>query len=193
MNATTNAPTTSEEFDKGYRLPITIWGDFRVPKELEELVKTNNPGTSLEFGCGLGRFSRFMVSHGIKATGVDFSSVAIEKAKKRTANDEFKPTYLVGDVTDLGMINEQFDVGFDVGCFHCLDKAGQWKYVSEAFRLLKPGAAHLIWTLASSPSGMQMDPSLITDVFGKHFDLVNYKFSRRRIVASYWFWLVRKK
>jgi 2-polyprenyl-3-methyl-5-hydroxy-6-metoxy-1,4-benzoquinol methylase len=58
----------------------------------------------LELGCGLGRFSTYMAEQGIKATGVDFSSVAIEKAKKRVTHSEHKPTFMVGDVTNLEMI-----------------------------------------------------------------------------------------
>jgi len=186
-------PFTSEEFNKAYNLPITFWGDIRIPKELKELVETCKPKTSLELGCGLGRFSRFMKVQKIKATGVDFSSVAIEKARKRVANDEYKPTFLVGDVTNLEMITEQFDISFDIGCFHCLNEEGQQKYVSEVYRLLKPGGTHLIWALDTSPSDININPDFIAKTFENGFQLVNSKFSRRRIIASHWYWLVREK
>jgi ubiquinone/menaquinone biosynthesis C-methylase UbiE len=186
-------PFTSEEFNKAYNLPITFWGDIRIPKELKELVETCKPKTSLELGCGLGRFSRFMKKQKIKATGVDFSSVAIEKARKRVAKDECKPTFLVGDVTNLEMITEQFDISFDIGCFHCLNEEGQQKYVSEVYRLLKPGAMHLIWAMYDSPGGLKINPNSIVKVFENGFQLVNSKFSRRRIIASHWYWLVREK
>ena len=187
------APSTSEQFNKVYRTPIAswVWGDVRIPKELNDLVKANNPKTSLELGCGLGRFSTYMAEQGIKATGVDFSSVAVEKAKKRVANSEHKPTFLEGDVTNLEMLNEQFDVSFDIGCFHCLDEEGQRKYVSEVSRLLKPGASLLIWAMVSSPSDIRITPDYIAKTFENRFQLVNSRFSRRRIIASHWYWLVR--
>jgi cyclopropane fatty-acyl-phospholipid synthase-like methyltransferase len=189
------APSTSEQFNKVYRSPLApwVWGDIRIPKELTDLVKINNPKTSLEFGCGLGRFSRFMVKQGIKTTGVDFSSVAIENAKKIVANDDYKPTFIVGDVTDLGTINQLFDISYDIGCFHCLNEYGQQKYVSEVSRLLKPGGQHLIWALDTSPSDIMLNPDYIAKTFEAGFILVNSKFSRRRIIASHWYWLVRKK
>ena len=188
-------PSTSDQFNKVYRSPIASWAwrDIRIPKELNELVETNNPKTSLELGCGLGRFSTYMAEQGIKATGVDFSSVAIEKAKKRVANSEHKPTFLVGDVTNLEMFNEQFDISFDVGCFHCLNGEGQQKYVSEIYRLLKPGATHLIWALDSAPSDIKITPDYIAKTFENGFQLVNSMFSRRRIIASHWYWLTRIK
>jgi cyclopropane fatty-acyl-phospholipid synthase-like methyltransferase len=144
-------------------------------------------------GCGLGLFSSFMTKQGIKATGVDFSSVAIENAKKRVAKYEGKPVFIVGDVTNLETIKEQFDVSYDIGCFHCLNEEGQQKYVSEVYRLLKPRGTHLIWALDSAPSDIRLTPDYIAKTFENGFQLVNARFSRRRIIASHWYWLVRKK
>ncbi|MGC1376990.1 MAG: methyltransferase domain-containing protein [Anaerolineales bacterium] len=186
-----DAPVKSEYFDKAYHAPITFWGDVRIPKELKDLVETCHPKTSLELGCGLGRFSAFMAGQGIKATGVDFSSVAIEKARKRVANVERKPTFMVGDVTNLKMIAGQFDVSFDVGCFHCLNEQEQQKYVSEVYRLLKPGATHLLWTMDHAPSDMLLNPNYVAKVFANRFQLAKTEPSRRRIISSHWYWLVR--
>ena len=193
MSKKSDAPVTSEDFNKAYRAPITFWGDSRIPNELKEIVKTNNPKTSLELGCGLGRFSSYMAEQGIKATGIDFSSVAIKKAKKRVANSEHKPTFMVGDVTNLEMLTEQYDVSFDIGCFHCLDEEGEKKYASEVYRLLKPGATHLIWAIDQSPSNIKLNSNCISKVFEPHFQLANSKVSRRRIISSHWYWLVRVK
>ena len=188
-------PSTGEQFNKVYRLPLVpwVWGDTRIPKELDELVKTNKPKTSLELGCGLGRLTKYMASQGIKATGVDFSSVAIENAKKRVANDESKPTFIAGDVTNLEGIKQMFDISYDVGCFHCLNEDGQQKYVLEIYRLLKPGGYHLIWAIDDAPSDIKLNPGYIAKIFKPGFQLVNSKFSRRRLIASHWYWLVRNK
>ena len=188
-----SSTTTGEEFNKVYRsIGHWIWTDNRIPTELKEIVEVHKLKTSLELGCGLGKFSSFMASQGIKAIGVDFSSVAIEKANKRVVNYTDKPEYIVGDVTDLKKIDKQFDVSFDVGCFHCLDEYGEQKYVSEIHRLLKPGATHLIWAMDSSPSGIKLSPKYIEQTFGDHFNLDQSKFSRRRIASSHWYWLIRK-
>jgi ubiquinone/menaquinone biosynthesis C-methylase UbiE len=191
MSSKSDAPVKSEYFDKAYNAPITFWGDVRIPQELKDLVETYQPRTSLELGCGLGRFSAFMAEQGTKATGVDFSSIAIEKAKKRVVNAEHKPTFVVGDVTNLETITEQFDVSFDVGCFHCLNEPEQQKYVLEVYRLLKPGATHLIWAMDSSPSDIKLSPNYIANVFANSFQLAKTKSSRRRIVSAHWYWLVR--
>lgn len=189
-------PSNNVEFDKAYSsLSHWAWTDTRIPRELKELIEAVKPRTSLELGCGLGRFSKFMAGQKIQATGVDFSAVAIEKAKERVAGDNCKPTYLVGDVTNLKMLSQPFDVSFDVGCFHCLDKEGQQNYVKEIYRLLKPGGTHLIWALDNSPSNIKLTPDYIKDVFGNNFELQKSLHSRRRVifVASHWYWLKRKQ
>jgi cyclopropane fatty-acyl-phospholipid synthase-like methyltransferase len=188
------APSTSEQFNKVYNSSIAhwSWGDIRIPKELIELVNTINPKTSLELGCGLGRLSKFMAKQGIISTGVDFSSVAIENARKGVATDKCKPTFIVGDVTNLESIKQQFDISYDVGCFHCLNEEGQQKYVSEVYRLLIPGGSHLIWALDTAPSDMKLNPGSIAKTFENGFRLVNSRLSRRRIIASHWYWLVRE-
>jgi len=193
MNTTSAAPSTSEEFNKVYNSVISpwMWSDIRIPKELEELVIRYQPRNSLELGCGLGIFSRFMAEQGIQATGVDFSSIAIQKAKRQIIEFENKPTFIVGDVTNLECITEKFDVTYDIGCFHCLNEDGEQKYVSEVYRLLKPGGVHLMWAIDSSPIGIKLHPDYISQVFDTKFELVRSNFSRRRIVASHWYWLVR--
>jgi SAM-dependent methyltransferase len=185
--------TTGDEFNKVYgSIGHWVWTDSRIPKELKEIVALYKPKNSLELGCGIGFFSDFMAAQGIRATGVDFSSVAIEKANKRVANNIDKPEFIIGDVTNLKNIDKRFDVSFDIGCFHCLNEEGQQKYVSEIHRLLKPNAIHLIWAIDSSPSGISLSPKYIEQTFGEHFNLDKSRLSRRRIVSSHWYLLTRK-
>jgi ubiquinone/menaquinone biosynthesis C-methylase UbiE len=194
MDTKSEAPSSSKEFDKVYKSAFKhwIWTDTRIPKELIELVKQKKPKTSLEFGCGIGRFSTYLAEQGIEATGVDFSATAVEKANKRVSQKQQKPTLIVGDVTNLAMLNQPFDVAIDVGCFHCLNETAQKKYVNEAFRLLNPGSTLLIWALDNSPISIKFTPNYIQQVFGEYFQLDNSKFSRRRIASSHWYWLTRK-
>jgi cyclopropane fatty-acyl-phospholipid synthase-like methyltransferase len=182
-------PTESADFDRAYRAPITLWGDVRIPHELKILAKQGSPRKSLEYGCGLGRFSSYLAKQGINATAVDFSPVAIERARNRVTNEGMKPTFIVGDVTHLGQIKGPFDFSFDIGCFHCLGADAQKAYVTEVSRLLKPDGIHLIWAMDDSPAAIPLSPEKIKEVFAPEFQLYDAKVSRRRIVASHWYWL----
>lgn len=185
------APTKSTDFDRAYRAPITFWGDVRIPPEVKALAQQGSPRRSLELGCGIGRFSRYLAQQGLRATGVDFSAVAIAKARDRVAQDAVQPEFLVGDVTHLDALSGPFDFSFDVGCFHCLDPQGQQAYVAEVSRLLKPGGTHLIWALDSAPSDALLSPAAVQEIFAPRFALQSARKSRRRLVQSHWYWLVR--
>lgn len=184
-------PTTSADFDRAYEGPVTPWGDVRVPPEVKALVTERSPRRVLELGCGLGRFSRWIAKQGVAATAVDFSAVAIAKAKARAAGDASPPDYRVGDVTRLEGLTGPFDAAFDVGCFHCLDERGQRAYAAEAARLLVSGAPLLIWTLDDSPSDLPLAPPAIERAFASLFVLRTARASRRRVLASHWYMLER--
>ena len=187
------APTKSTDFDRVYRSAILhwVWTDIRIPQELKELARHGSPRTVLELGCGVGRFSRYLAQQGLRVTGVDFSPVAIARARDRVAQDDARPELLVGDVTHLEALDGPFDASFDVGCFHCLDPRQQRAYVAEVFRLLKPGGTHLIWALDSAPSDLPLSPAAMKEAFAPGFALHGARRSRRRLAASHWYWLVR--
>lgn len=188
------APGSSIDFDRAYRSSIKhwLWTDPRIPVQLRELIRSLAPlANALELGCGVGHFSHYLVRQGVRATGVDFSPVAIEKARKRVRDHRAAPRFLVGDVTRLEALAGPFDVSFDVGCFHCLDPQGRQAYVSEVARLLRPGGTHLIWALDSPPSDVPLSPAAIAAIFAPHFEMHDARRSRRRLVRSHWYWLIR--
>jgi len=184
-------PATSVDFDRAYKAPITFWGDVRVPQEIKALARQGSPESALELGCGIGRFSRYLAQRGLRVTGVDFSQVAIAKARENAAKDAAPAEFVVGDVTRLPALRGPFDFSFDVGCFHCLDRNAQRGYVSEVFRLLKPGGTHLIWALDAAPSEISLSAAVVKETFAPGFELQNAQKSRRRLVRSHWYWLAR--
>jgi cyclopropane fatty-acyl-phospholipid synthase-like methyltransferase len=185
------APTTSADFDRAYRSPITVWGDLRIPSEVRDLVRDRARQSALELGCGVGRLSRYMTQQGLRVTGVDFSPVAIARARTRVATDDLRPEFCVGDVTRLEALNSIFDVALDVGCFHCLDAQGQRSYALELSRLLKPSGTHLIWAMDDTPSKMQLSPVAVREIFAPSFSVQHIHQSRRRLTRSHWYRLVR--
>jgi cyclopropane fatty-acyl-phospholipid synthase-like methyltransferase len=187
------APARSTDFDHAYRSPVMhwAWSDLRIPPEIKALARQGPPGRALELGCGLGRFSRYVARQGVRVTGVDFSPVAIARAKARVARDGGGPDFIVGDVTRLEALGGKFDVSFDVGCFHCLGPEGQRMYVSEVSRVLRPGGTHLIWALDRAPSDLPLSPGAMRELFAPGFELRDARKSRRRLAASHWYWLAR--
>lgn len=187
------APFTREDFNKVYGSWVHwVWSDFRIPPQLKKLLQWETPNSTLELGCGLGRFSNYVAQQHIEATAVDFSGVAITKARHKTKDRELKPTFLVRDVTTLEDLNGPYELSFDVGCFHCLDAEGQKQYVAALAKQLPKGATHLLWALDRSPSDMDLGPQYMAGAFAKHFELVRSETSRRRLIASHWYWFRKK-
>jgi cyclopropane fatty-acyl-phospholipid synthase-like methyltransferase len=184
-------PTTSADFDRAYRGVFTSWGDIRIPPEVKALIRQASPSSALELGCGVGRISRYVAQQGVRVVGVDFSSVAISKGQKRVAHDERKPQFIVGDVTHLDGLGGPFDVSIDVGCFHTLEPQSQPAYVAELSRLLRAGGTHLMWAFDASPGGVLFSPAAVKDLFAPRFELQDARKSRRRLLSSHWYWLVR--
>ena len=163
-----------------------------MPPEVADLARGKPAQRILELGCGVGRFSLNLARAGHQVVGVDFSPVAIEKARGRAAGDAARPEFVVGDVTDLHNVEGPFDLSFDVGCYHCLNAEQQTRYAAEVYRLLAPGGTHLIWVMDDSPSGLPLAASDIQSVFAPHFVLRKEIFKRRRLVRSHWYWLERQ-
>lgn len=67
-----------------------------------ELLKKDNRKNPLEYGCGFGDYTEEIRSSVGKASGIDISYTAIEKAKQRYPNCNFYQ----GDILDVELIKK---------------------------------------------------------------------------------------
>ena len=81
-----NEQTPAETFEQKYLAGDPPWDTGVTPPELVALVEGDNllPGRALDFGCGTGTNCLYLAQHGWRAVGVDFSPLAIERAKHKT-------------------------------------------------------------------------------------------------------------
>jgi 2-polyprenyl-3-methyl-5-hydroxy-6-metoxy-1,4-benzoquinol methylase len=66
-------------------------------------------GTVLDLGCGPGWTSEFLARAGYDVTGVDISERMIEIARDRCERNGVSATFVVGDMEDLMLGEQQFD------------------------------------------------------------------------------------
>lgn len=78
-------------------------GQFCTYEALRDAVKVRGGTTFLDVGCGGGTISKLLCDEGCTGVGVDFSSEAIEVAKKTLASEIAQGRYKLqhGDVHDL--------------------------------------------------------------------------------------------
>ncbi|MGI9610317.1 MAG: class I SAM-dependent methyltransferase [Acidimicrobiia bacterium] len=89
---------TSEQWDERYSQGDLVWtaepNRFLVA-ELEGLA----PGRALDIACGEGRNSVWLAGQGWDVTGVDFSAVGIEKARRLAQECDVSVSWEVADST----------------------------------------------------------------------------------------------
>jgi SAM-dependent methyltransferase len=97
-------------------------------------------GAALDFGCGVGRATRWLAAHFDAATGVDISETMIARARDLNAdipNLEFRVN-AAGDLQSLG--DRRFDLVYTrIVLQHVAGRAVARSYVQEFLRLLNRG------------------------------------------------------
>lgn len=67
-------------WDERYRSSELLWG--ATPNQfVEQQLRATAPGRAVDLACGEGRNARWLALRGWTVTGVDFSAVAVEKAR----------------------------------------------------------------------------------------------------------------
>ena len=98
-------------------------------------------GKLLEIGCGQGNFLRQAANRGFDVTGVEYSQFACERAR---ANLDGRGRVLQGEITVLAHEAAAYDVCVLCDVIeHVRDPAA---FLSEIFRLLRPGGMLLVVT-----------------------------------------------
>ena len=151
-------------FTERYTNGQVPWDDVLPPPEVQQLVASLPAGRALDLGCGYGRTAIYLAQQGWQVDAVDFVPQAIAEAKRRATEAKAiqQIQFHVGSVADLHFANGQYDLAIDIGCMHSLSHELQTAYLKELLRLLRPGAAYLLFARlrnpdddpADGPSGM---------------------------------------
>ncbi|MDD4205786.1 MAG: class I SAM-dependent methyltransferase [Candidatus Delongbacteria bacterium] len=135
--------------------------NLKFEKVIEDSLKTAcvpKGGKVLELGCGAGDMSLVLVAKGYEAYGIDISPTAIEWAKEKASERNLKADFRVGSVLDLcDFPDNHFDYILDGHCLHCIIGKDREKFLSEAFRVLKPGGIFFSETMC----GEIRDPEVL--------------------------------
>ncbi len=100
---------TSEEWDVRYAAAGLVWGvapNRVVAAETESLP----PGRALDLACGEGRNAIWLAERGWRVTAIDFSPVAVERARRLAADRRVTVDVAVGDVLTTPLEPAAYDL-----------------------------------------------------------------------------------
>ncbi|MEM8768742.1 MAG: class I SAM-dependent methyltransferase [Pseudomonadota bacterium] len=100
-------PSSRERWDNRYAARPDVWSrgpNARLVAEVQNL----SPGRALDAGCGEGRNALWLASLGWQVTAVDYSRVAIDKARAR--DRDLKIDWQVADLVALAPASRVYDL-----------------------------------------------------------------------------------
>lgn len=140
-------------YDLLYRVGAPWEGGPR--SELVELVESGRlsaevlaPGRAIDLGCGSGANAIFLAAHGFDVTGVDFSSVALSKARRAAERSGTASVrFIRGDLTatSIPTVPGPFDLLVDYGTLDDLPAEGRRRMATLVASLARQGSKFLLW------------------------------------------------
>jgi SAM-dependent methyltransferase len=98
-----------EDWDRRYADAELLWS-ARPNRFLVAEVADLAPGRALDLACGEGQNSCWLAELGWKVTGVDFSEVAIAKARERAGREQLDVDFISADLLEYEPAVEAFDL-----------------------------------------------------------------------------------
>jgi SAM-dependent methyltransferase len=98
-----------EDWDRRYAAAENVWS-AKPNRFLVAEVATLPPGRALDLACGEGQNAIWLAGLGWAVTGVDFSEVAIEKARARAKREEVGVDFFCADLLEYEPAPGSYDL-----------------------------------------------------------------------------------
>jgi ubiquinone/menaquinone biosynthesis C-methylase UbiE len=145
-------PPDRAQFDAAYVHNSAPW-DIGRPQPALEARGSAFRGSVLDVGCGTGEHALLAASLGLPATGVDASPAAIELARQKAARRALEATFVVGDATELELLDTSFDTVVDCGLFHVLADGDRAAFLTSLAAVLSPGGRYIMLCFSDRQPG----------------------------------------
>lgn len=140
---------------RAYDLMYRYWAPWDGVGVREDLIALLDSGRvdpmryprSIDLGCGTGANVVHLAAAGFDSWGVDFSEVALTKAKDRAREAEVDCSFALGDLTSeiIEGVQGPFDLLVDFGTLDDLRGADRAAAAETVNRLSRPGSVFLEW------------------------------------------------
>jgi methyl halide transferase len=136
------------EWDVHYKSGNPPWETGRPSEELQRVIAEQKiqPCRVIELGCGTGINAVWLAQQGFDVTGVDFSSLAIEKANRRASEANANVRFVLADILALPGDFGTFPFFFDRGCYHAVRRQDVAGYLRTLQQVTARGSIGLVLT-----------------------------------------------
>jgi SAM-dependent methyltransferase len=125
------------DFNSVYHDAPPPWDIGRPQKEFVQLEQAGEiVGSVLDVGCGTGENALFLAAQGHDVWGVDFTPLAIERARNKATERNLNVTFLTHDALELHTLGRTFNTAIDSGLFHVLSDAERPRFVANLATVL---------------------------------------------------------
>lgn len=158
-------------WDKVYDGPDRYFNKFN--EKINDFIEDGE--SLLDFGCGEGHFNKY-VNPNVHYSGIDYSSIAIEKARQTYPDKDF---YL-GDIRNLSTFEDnKFDTVF---LYECYENLPNWKEsLKELWRIARKRV--FIIMRGNFSRGTSCD-EIDGDTFHQHIDYSDFDHEARTLTTA---------
>ncbi|MGK7939967.1 MAG: class I SAM-dependent methyltransferase [Crocosphaera sp.] len=136
---------------------LVVGGEKRFRGLCLEGIKIDANTKILDLCCGSGQTTQFLVKKSSQVTGLDASSIAIERAKKIVP----EATYIEALAEKIPFSEEEFNLVHSSVALHEMETEQLREILKEVYRVLKPGGIFAFIDL-HKPKNILFWPSLAT-------------------------------
>jgi SAM-dependent methyltransferase len=170
------ADDVPDGWDQWYADDLTPWEIDRPQPVWVRLVDTEPlRGPILDSGCGTGEHTLLLAEHGLDVLGVDFSPIAIDRARQKATRRAVSAEFLVADVLRLQDLGRRFATVIDSAVFHIFDDPDRARYVTSLSSVVDPGGVvHLLAFSDKVPGDAgprRVSQAEIRDAFGDGWEV----------------------
>jgi len=153
---------------------------LEISLDLIERCAPERSASIIDVGAGESTLTDDLLSRGYQQlTVLDVSKTAIEATKERLGRAAENVHWVVGDITQLSLPTQSFDIWHDRAVFHFLvDPAQRQAYVQSVLQAVRPGGHVIVSTFG--PEGptkcsgldvMRYDAEALHREFGMRFQI----------------------
>jgi SAM-dependent methyltransferase len=127
-----------ETLYKSQKVEAMPWYNENLDPDLEEELyrREITNGKFLDLGTGPATQAVWLANCGFNITGSDLSEAAIKRARNVYANEK-NVNFIVDDILNSKLNDNEFDYIFDRGCFHVLLPTDRQRYITKIKQILK--------------------------------------------------------